>query len=378
MTLYLIIGLIILIFAAGSVLIFRRRRSRSHKRTPYIDALHMLLDDKKTEALDLLKRTVKEDTENIMAYIKLGDILREQGFADRAAKIHRNLLIRGDLSESQTNTILQHLIIDYQYSGALDKAIEMAERLVQRNKRDIQKQQLLLSLYETKGEWDKAYFYRRSIGRWLKKQDQDILALYKVQAGLKLAEPGAEKEARIRFREAMKIDKKCTPAYLYLGDSYRKIQRNEDAVKIWYDFAGKNPKWAHLVFERLREVLFDLGRYGEIEDIYKQVIRKNPNTPNAYINLAELYKKQGDINQAIALCRKILETHSDSLHARYLLIQMLMANGNTEKALQEVLTLLNQQISEKPSWACSHCGYESDTPLWHCPKCSQWKTFLED
>jgi len=375
MNFYLLIGIVVFCITAIGLLIIKRGKKQSSKKTPYVDALHMVLDGKKAEALELLKKTVKEDSENIMAYIKLGDILRDQGFADRAAKIHRNLLIRGDLTEKQTNSILKHLVLDYQSSGALDKAIEMAERLVQRNKRDVNKQQLLLTLYEKKGEWDKAYFYRRSIGRWLKKQDNDILALYKVQSGLKLAKSGTEREARIRYREAMKLDKKCIPAYLNIGDSYRRTNRNEDAAKIWIDFTQKNPEWSHLAFERLREVLFDLGRYGDIEEIYKHIIRKHPKNPAAHMNLAELYKKQGNTDQAIDICRKVLESRPDTLYSRHLLIQMLMEKGDTNTALQEMLSLLDQQLSSKASYTCSECGFNSENILWHCPQCYQWKTF---
>ncbi len=378
MNFYLLIGIAVFCITAIGLLIIKRGKKRSSKKTPYIDALHMVLDGKKAEALELLKKTVKEDSENIMAYIKLGDILRDQGFADRAAKIHRNLLIRGDLTEKQTNSILEHLVLDYQSSGALDKAIEMAERLVQRNKRDVNKQQLLLTLYEKKGEWDKAYFYRRSIGRWLKKQDNDILALYKVQSGLKFAKSGTEREARIRYRDAMKLDKKCIPAYLNIGDSYRRTNRNEDAAKIWIDFTQKNPEWSHLAFERLREVLFDLGRYGDIEEIYKQIIRKHPKNPAAHMNLAELYKKQGNTDQAIDICRKVLESRPNTLYSRHLLIQMLMEKGDTNSALQEMLSLLEKQLSSKASYTCSECGFKSENILWHCPQCYQWKTFLNN
>jgi len=371
-TAIIIVLCVVIITSAGIVITLKRRKRETSGKTPYVDALHLLMDGKKDEALDRLKRIVRKDTENIMAYIKLGDIFREKGYPVRAAKIHRNLLVRGDLTDTEVNTTLHHLVLDYRAAGALDKAVEMAERLVQRTKKNVENQQLLLSLFEEKGDWDKAFFHRQSINKWLKKQDQNILALYKVQSGLSFTQQGAEREGRIRFREAIKLDKKCIPAYLYWGDSYRRIGRNEDALRIWREFTTKNPEWAHLVFNRLKETLFDLGRYGELEEIYQQVIRKKPKDVTVYINLAELYRKQDKLDQAIDLCREVVDTHPDSPRGRYLLIQLMKQKGDETAALDEALRSLGKETEKKAIYCCTHCGFESGDPLWNCPQCHQW------
>jgi len=374
MTTYILIAILLVIVSTGVVIRLKRKKQKTLGKTPYVDALNLLLEGKKDEALDRLKRTVKKDTENIMAYIKLGDIFREKGYPIRAAKIHRNLLVRGDLTDAEIETALYHLVLDYRATGVLDKAIEMAERLVQRTKKNIENQQLLLSLYEEKGDWDKAFFHRQNINKWVKKQDQNILALYKVQSGLSFTEQRAEREGRIRFREAIKLDKKCTPAYLYWGDSYRRVGRDEDAYRIWREFTTKNPEWAHLAFDRLREVLFDLGRYGEIEEIYEQVIRKKPKDPTVYLNLAELFKKQGRLDRAIEMCREVVSAHPDSPRGRYLLVQLVKQKGNGAAALEEALRILGKEMEKKTSFRCAHCGFESQDPLWRCPQCHRWNT----
>ena len=374
---HLLIGILIISVIFWTFLLKRRKRNRFKTKDTYVHGLHMLLDGKYNEALEKLKKTVKMDTENIMAYITLGDIFRKKGFPIRAAKIHRNLLVRGDISNSEINTVLHHLVLDYRVSNMLDKAIEMADRLVQRNKKNVENQKLLLSLYEEKGDWDKAFFYRQSINKWLKKRDQTILALYKVQSGLQFIQNGAEREGRIRFREAIKFDKKCIPAYLHWGESYRREGRNEDAFNVWREFTQNNTDWAHLAFKPLKDVLFDLGRYSEIHEIYQQVIHKKPRNPYVYINLAELYKKQGKLDQAINLCRKVLENHPYAPRARYVLAHTLKQKGEESAALEDALIGLSREAEKKSSYSCSHCGYKSDDPLWHCPDCLQWNTFLK-
>jgi lipopolysaccharide biosynthesis regulator YciM len=371
-----VIGVIALL--AGLIVLWEVRKKQTRSRNPYTEALHHILEGRNDQALEYLKKTVKRDTENIMAYIQLGDIFREKGYPLRGAKIHRNLLVRGDIRDMEIDTVLYHLVLDYKSANMLDKAIEMAERLVQRNKKNVDYQSLLLSFYEEKGDWDKAYFYRQSINRWLKKQNQPVLALYKVKSGLQLIERGAEREGRIRFREAIKLDKKCIPAYLQWGESYTREGRNDDAVRVWREFTQKIPDHAHLVFDRLNDVLFDLGRYSEIEDIYQQIIRKKPKDPTVYINLAELYRKQGKMVEAMNLCNEILETHPEAVQSRLLLIQLLIQKGDTNEALEEAVKGLNQQISVQSSYTCSNCHYISGIPMWHCPQCREWNSFLHD
>jgi lipopolysaccharide biosynthesis regulator YciM len=235
---------------------------------------------------------------------------------------------------------------------------------------------LLLGLYEDKGDWDKAYFLRQSLNRWLKRKDHYILALYRVQSGIELVQRGAEREARIRFREAIKLDKSCAPAYLYWGDSYRRENRNADAVQVWLDFTETNPESAYLAFERLNGVLYDLGRYNEMEAIYKNVISRKPKNPTAYLNLIDIYKKQGKLDEALDLCESIFENHPDSPQCRLMRVQLLQMKGLGHKALEEVTDHLGRETEKSSVFRCKTCGNESQTPLWHCPQCKQWNTYI--
>jgi len=177
---------IILILGAGislpvlfiSILQFRKRKKGQSHQSDFLNALYWLIEDRHEEALEALKKTVKNDTDNIMAYIQLGMLLRRMNQPEKAAKIHKNLLVRGNLTEHESLLILRHLVLDYREAGSIDLAIETAARLAQRDKKNMEAKQFLLGLYEEQGNWDKAFYYRQGINKWLKKKDQPILALY--------------------------------------------------------------------------------------------------------------------------------------------------------------------------------------------------------
>jgi lipopolysaccharide biosynthesis regulator YciM len=372
-TLFLLVLAGLAVFIANWLYQKNKKKKEHRLIPPYIEALHLLLDGKQAEAVEKLKKTIREDTDNIMAYIKLGDMFREQGDPVRAAKIHRNLLIRGDLTQEETELTFQHLILDYCDANLFNRAIDIAERLIQKNKKNIASQKLLLSLYEKKGDWDKAFFYRQTLNKWLKRKDQDILALYKVQVGIALTRNQQEREGRIRFREALRLHKKCVLAYLNWGDSYRREGRNEDAFRVWREFVKKVPEWAHLAFDRLKDVLYDLGLYSELEEIYLEILQKKPKDPASSINLVDLYWKQGRTEKALALCRKTVEEHPENMQCRHLLIQLLHERGEDSEAVGEALRLTESEAVAV--YACPACGEKGKEPLWYCPHCGQWNSY---
>ena len=378
MTLYYLMaagGLLLLGLVAG----MRPKKCRRPQETQdYTDALHHLIDGDLDAAVVGLKKVVKRDSDNVMAYIELGAIFRMQGHAQRASKVHRHLLVRGNLPDALVQRVLHQLVLDYRAMGALERAVEMAERLNERNKKSPAFQQLLLELYEAKGEWDKALMYQQSVNRWQKHKDQPKLALYKVQSGLGWIRRGAEREGRIRFREAIRLNRKCLPAYLYWGDSYIRVDRPRDAVKVWRDFTERHPAWAHLAFDRLSETLFDLGQFDQMESIYRKVIDKKPGRPEAALGLARFYQKQGRTDEAVALAKSAVDAHAQSPAARLLLATLLKQQGNPERALDEALSLLADAVTEDGRYTCSACGHTQSDVAWRCPQCGAWNSFLED
>ncbi len=374
---YIILIVIFIAFILTLILNKRDKKKTGEISSTYIEALHLLLEGKKSKAIQKLKATVKNNSDNIMAYITLGNLFREQGYPAQAAKIHKSLVIREDIPKSMLNTIYNYLIKDYIADEQFDKAIYTANKLEKKAKKNIKNNYTLLSLYEKKEDWENAFDCRQRIDKLEKKKSKHLLALYKVQTGLDLVKKEQEHDARLAFREAIKIDQKCIPAYLHLGNSYRRCNRENDAVKSWKELTENIPEKAYLVFDRLKEILFELGIYGEIEGIYQQIIKKDKNNIPTLIALAEFYKKQGQDDKSITICNKVLTREPQNIKANYLLINLLQNQGNNAQALQKALNYLKTEQKQNQYYTCSECNYTSDSPLWLCPKCHHWDTFIE-
>ena len=64
----------------------------------------------------------------------------------------------------------------------------------------------------------------------------------------------------------------------------------------------------------------------------------------------------------------------EEMHAENFLIEL--GSGDFHPSFEKALEGLNKQIQKETSFCCSSCGYESEAPLWRCPECRSWNSFL--
>ncbi len=374
-----ILAAIVVIFLLIYILL-HTKSSAAKKRPaidPYIQGLNALVEGDLDGAARYFRESAQKDSENIDAYLKLGDIFRKQGYPDRAIKIHQGLLVRRNLNPTIRLQILQSMVQDYKDYHRFDNALQSLDEILSRNPKDEWALSYKVKIFEEMGEWEKAFRSLNVLAK-AKRISDDVaqkLALYRVEVAKQLFSQGHEKSGRIKLREAIKINKKCVPAYLYLGDSYMRENRADDALKIWKNFVETVPEYSHLVFGRLRELLFRMGKFSEIESILTELLHKHPKNYNIYYALIHLYENKGQYIEAINLCDQILEGKPDDTDANLLKIRLLARVKDFQKLGTEVVSFTEKIIHPKEEYVCSVCGYRSGEPLWHCPKCGGWNTF---
>jgi len=371
--------LFILIVIGAAVLLFTYLQHReSHKtpvQSPYTEALHGLLSGDKTRALQKLRETVQRDTGNIDAYIRLGQLLFEMNEQMRGLKVHRMLTLRADLSNPQRIEVYRALARDYATLGDIPRALECLDQILRISKRDLAALREKQALLEKHQDWAAAF----ETAQKLQSLDGGVsprrLALLKVQEGLKLAQKGKERDGRLCLREATKYDTRCPAPFLYWGDSYIREGRIEDAVNIWRRLLERNPAASYIVFDRLASNLFELGRFNEIEQIYRDVLRKHPQNVHAYVALSKFLQKRGDRAESIAVLEDGLEKNPESLWLRRLLVRVYGEQGDTSRLVTLTRDILARVMKEAYEFTCSECRHVTREPLWHCPKCGALDSF---
>lgn len=343
------LGIVVLVVALVGAALFYFYRIRSGKKpleeaaNDYAAGLNYLVGGDRILALQKFREVVRRDTNNIDAYIKIGDILRDAGHFERAAKVHRDLLVRSNLPSHQQVQILRGLAKDYEAAGKNELALQAVQRILAISRNDPWARELEMQLYEKLQQWSEAYEACEALGKARGERQDGRLAHYLLQEGLQLAEQRNEKAGRVKFREAMKIDPQSPEAYIHLADSYMREERPEDALETLKKFIDRNPQKAALAFTRIKDILFTIGEFGEIENIYRSIIEEYPDNMDAHLALAEIYEKKGELNRAIQLCLEVLEKDNHNASARRMLVAYYHKKGDDRRAVDHALKYLNEQ-----------------------------------
>lgn len=365
--------LIVIAGGIGAASYFRDWKVRRNvsPMTPYAEGLRAILDGDTPRAIQKLRETVTADTNNIDAYLRLGQLYAQSGDIARATKVHRALTLRGDLVDRQKLDIYRALTEDFLKSGDTGRALESVNQMLGISKKDPWALQQKSELLATQGQWQAAYESAEKLNGHGAPNTSRRLAVLKTLDGVRLCQSGKERDGRIQFRQAIKHDSTLVAPYLYWGDSYVRENRIEDAVKIWRRLIDVNPAQSYVAFERLESQLFDLGRFSEIEQIYRSVLQSYPQNVHAYAALSRFLRKKGDAGGAITILRDGLEQNPESLWLRRRLIRMYHDVHDVDGVLNMSRDVLSRVMKENYEYACSSCGNVSREPLWVCPKCSK-------
>jgi lipopolysaccharide biosynthesis regulator YciM len=365
------------ILIVAILLIVRYRRSqRLRSAGSYMEALKDLIRGDEESAFRHLKRVVKEDTANIDAYLKLGDIFRRKGEVVRALQIHRQLTVRNNLNTHTRMELLKSLALDYMESEKDEQAIAKLKELISLNKKDLWGHQQLLRQFESQKDWSQALSVQETIFKITSQKDDSLLALYEVQMGHKWAAQKEFHKARLKYKDALRRDRLCVPAYLNLGDAYQQEGRLDEALESWKELLQKVPEKAYLAFERLERALYEKGQFGEVAKIYRDLLERDPDNLRALLALATLYDKKGNLDEAIRTCLRALQVDATSYVARQLLVKFYQQKGDQIKFMENLEALISSAEVTPNRFFCQNCGHESQEPLWRCPHCDQWRTYI--
>ncbi len=370
--LFLIVIALIIIY-----LYTRHYRRPSKGKNNYLEALEFLADNDYKRAIQKFKETVKENTENISAYLRLGNLLRERGFAKNALKIHKDLTLRSGLKPDIQIKVQHSLMLDYEAMGDMEHAIDMANKILSKDSaysREVSNR--LLNYLEKKQDWEAAYDASKTNMKQLSNPQKKRMALYLVFEGLDLMKEDKGRDARIKFKEALKIDAQCTPAYYHLGQSYYLEDRLEDAVREWQSLCQHIPEHAYIAFDALERAWFELGKFTEAEKLYNDMLTTNSENIQAALALAEIYSKKGEYDRALELLDRFESMRPNDPQIISYKIQLLHNKNQYKTASSVALDYFQKQnILISKNYVCQECHYTSEEPLWICPRCKSIDTF---
>ncbi len=378
MTAYWWILIPIAIVIVLTVLTLSKRRSgpRETAMESYVDGLRSLTAGDEHTAFIRFRQAVDQDTGNIDAYLKMGDIFRNRGLTDKALQIHRELRMRRGVPPEVLIDIDKSLAQDYIKAGMTVKAYEILERMARDGGSKVWAAERLLELYAKDRKWKEACELSQNVFKKESRRNGAALASFKLMMGLEQHQCEEYHKARILYKEALALNKADPLPYLYIAESYLEEKRVEDGLDFLKRLCQEVPRHAYLGFPLLEETLFQLGRYGEVEDIYRGILNRDALNIQAKVALAGILEKKGELSAAENLLKSVLELDPNHSLATLRLVGIMAARRRMDEGLDILSGLADRMNRHEQEFKCRKCGKLSPRLLPACPQCGNIGAFI--
>ncbi len=351
--------LLIVLFLALYPLIRDALKRRGYPELEFSQSLELILAGKKEEALEKLKGIVKRNSEFIDAYLYLSRLYLEKGDFNTAMAIGERLALRRNLTKDKEKKILGHLAQLFIRGKRYLKAVSVLEELV---KMDGDKEAFatLFALYLREENFTAA----EGLLSRLEKMARERLPLFYAELGKRLLKKDTKKG--LSYLEKGERSENPLPALFYLAEHYAEVDKKL-AIATYSKIIEKEPNSFSLFREKMEEIYYALGRFGELEEVYERYIRLYPMVLDFFLALAEIYLKQEMPEEAL----KVLERYKGEERSHLLnLAFSYLLNGKLDKA-KEILEKLISEEAKRES-PCPTCGENLEKSSLFCPNCLSW------
>ena len=372
MTIYSYIIVILCLASIGFLFfyIFKLKPGRSSgTKELYSEGLDMMINGLQRSAYNNFKKIVDLDSDNIKAYLRLGQVLRESGNPEKALKIHKGLTIRQNLTSYDSLELHKNIALDYFSLGKTRKAIDEALKILKLDSKNTWAISKLINFHIKLNEWNEATEYLETFQRINKINDAHKLGLFIIQQGRILQNNNNFNSARQKFEKALAIDSTLTVAYYFIAETFSKesdkyfnkaekindkdseeykklfnqaLESLSNAIPMWVKYSKSKPKQSWMVIHLLKDALFALDRYDELEHILKEIIENDNNNSEVIATLADMYAHKGDLNNALDIVNSSVSNDSNSLIIKLIKLKLLSLSGenNISKNLDDIIHFL--------------------------------------
>ena len=370
------LALIIVIVCIIAIYFFAtyKPKKQENLKDLYTEGLDLMVDGYRQGAYENFKKIIATETDNVKAYLKLGQVIREGGNPENALKVHMSLNFRKNLSYYERVELYKNLALDYYKLNDLNQAIDQCKRILKINSKNDWALNKLVFFYQSKGDWLNSKKYLELRLQYSGSKDSHKLSLYKIQEGRAFLQENNFQAARDCFENALIINNDCIIAHYFIGDSfsqesdmaYNKAQKNKTnsnqveyeslitdakdllskAIDNWVDYAKLKPESSWMVIHLLRDALFALDRYNEIELILKDILANDSDNVDIIAALADYYDHMGDSKSALRIIDNGLMKDDSSLLVRLIKLKLLFSDSAKDSKSQKIKLELDKLIKD--------------------------------
>lgn len=341
----------------------------------YFQGLNYLLNEQPDRAIEVFTRMAEGDTETVETHLTLGNLFRRRGEADRAVRIHQNLIARPSLAPEQRAAGLIELGRDYLAAGLLDRAEALFLEAMEFPAFRTAALQSLLDIYQQEREWesaiDIAQRLQRADGRPLHAQMAQFACEQAERLRRQHADPA---EIRQVLRRATHMDRGCVRASLLKSDLEQAEGRWRASIKACQRVRTQDPDYLPETLPRLRTAYQALNERAAFRLELGRLLDSHP-TVSVIIALSEVIEQDDGRDTAVEFLAAQLRTRP-SVRGLNRLIELNIDVNDPDRRRQRDLHVLRELfralLSERLPYRCIECGFEGRQLHWQCPGCRAW------
>lgn len=145
-------------------------------------------------------------------------------------------------------------------------------------------------------------------------------------------------EAGAAYNKALALDPKYQGAWINLGSTMMRQGDTRKALEFYHNELKHYPTAA--TYHQIGRVYTKLGKLDSARHAYQKSIAVDSSFATAYLRLAELYKQEGELGQALQYARQGLQKEPANLNFRYFIGSLLVLNNQLQEATAELETVV--------------------------------------
>lgn len=321
----------------------------------------------------MLKELVQVDPTNVIACVRLGNLLREKGDYTNALKLHRSVLGEPVLPDFKKEIYIS-LIKDCIRAKKNKLALPFLKELHKLISKDYKIIEFIYSSYEELECWEEAIEFKKKMLALKGESDNRGLAILYAVWGNSLITAGDKDKGIKQLKEALTLDKMCLPALLLLGEFYYESGEEAKGVELWQQIIDNLPEYAFIAFEKIEKAYYTGHQYSNLISLYTSFLARHPDNTRILLRLAEMYEKMGEDAEAMDLLERANEIDPSNTVIMKMLFKFYYKGKKYEDMFKKGNEFVSIVDSQYKGFKCYKCGAQFNRFDFRCNNCKNWLT----
>ena len=356
------------------------RGNRQQKKAEEISAVYRsgvnrLLSGDLKKARTLLKKALDRDPRRIDSLLALASVAQQEGNSQEAI----DLLQNARKIDPKGLEVLFKLAVTFQEAGRAEEAMAVYKELLANDGENRKAMRALRDLLIGQGTWEEALALQKRIvkaaasGSKANSEKLQMLQL-RYEVARHAMGSGEVEQTVDACRDIVKQDAGFTPARVTLGDAFRKLGRESDAIKVYQD--GYKALKKSIFLARLEDLYIDAEDPAALLAFYRSRMQEDPSDMLLKLYLGRLCLRLEMVDEALQHLTDLEATGIEFQKLHLLLAEAHRRRHKIDQAVVEYQRALQINSHLLLGFVCEQCGAKHNEWLSRCPECRSWDSLV--